>query len=85
MNLIKLHDQIINLDNVTTIKKYRPHEIRTRRLHCVRSSDAFEIGISFNLASGCHVDFGADFESLLYDKEDTWAQDWHRLCDLAMQ
>ena len=83
MNLIILQDRIVNLDNVTCIKRYKSGDKNPAYPIIDTRFAKPTIQVEFNTSAGGAEGFDATFEQFEYGDEPARDRDWRQLCKLA--
>ena len=83
MNAIVLQGRIVNLNNVTTIERYRPGDRYPSHPFSSFHFSKHTIWIEFNTIEGDAKDFSPAGRMFEYKNEADSNRDWRRLCELA--
>ena len=83
MNAIVLQGRIVNLNNVTTIERYRPGDRHPSNPFSSFRFSKHTIWIEFNTVAGDAKNFSPAGSMFEYKNKADSNRDWRRLCELA--
>jgi len=83
MNLLIIQDRIINLENVTCIRRFRPGDRRPTPWDVSQCFSKHTIWIEFAVTVGDSKNFDATAEPFEYHSANAADEQWQRLCELS--